>query len=170
MAQAIVGWRKPSGVTLPNAQETSSNPASAKSQADLPFTDVRQLARVPGITPEWAASVAPLTTVHGSDKVNVLTARADVLAALPGVDMNRAAAFLRSRGALPVEAAHAAAMLGTAQDYIDVRNGPVLSAHLRAELVNGVRQAAQAVIFVTPQDVLPYHILIWNPLPSWPPE
>jgi general secretion pathway protein K len=170
MARAIVEWRSPPGVTPPNAQETSPNPAAARRAADMAFTDVRQLARVPGVTPEWAARVAPLTTVYGSDKVNALTAPAEVLAAVPGVDMDRAAAFVRSRGQFAVEAVRAAAMLGTTEDYIDVKNGSVLSVDLRATLVNGLQQAARSVIFVTPQGVAPYRILVWNDLPSLPPE
>ena len=35
MAQAIVEWRNPPGVTLPNAQVTSPNPAGAKRGADV---------------------------------------------------------------------------------------------------------------------------------------
>ena len=169
MAQAIVEWRNPPGVAPPNAQ-ASPNPAAANRRADVAFTDVRQLARVRGVTPEWAARVAPLTTVYGSDKVNALTAPAEVLAALPGVDMDRAAAFVRSRGQFAVEAAQAAAMLGTTEDYIDVKNGSILSVDLRATLVNGLQQAARSVIFVTPQDVVPYRILVWNDLASLPPE
>jgi hypothetical protein len=41
---------------------------------------------------------------------------------------------------------------------------------LRATLVNGLQQAARSVIFVTPQDVVPYRILVWNDLASLPSE
>ena len=171
LAQNIAEWRKPPASDVygptgpPDAAAASSNVSAIEIELNPPFTDVRQLARVPGMAAEWVAAVAPLTTVYGSETINPLTAPAEVLAALPGVDANRARAFLDQRHELPPNAAQLAALLGTAQRYVAVGTRPVLSVRLTAQLVNGVAQAARAVIVLMPNDALPYRILVWNPLP-----
>jgi general secretion pathway protein K len=171
LAQNIAEWRKPPASDVyaptgpPNASAAASNVPFIEIELNPPFTNVHQLARVPGMTPQLVAAIAPLTTVYGSETINPLTAPAEVLAALPGVDANRARAFLDQRRELPPNAAQLAALLGTPQRYIAVGTRPVLSVRLTAQLVNGVTQAAQAVIVLMAKDALPYRILVWNPLP-----
>ncbi len=172
LAQNIAEWRKPPASDVyaptgpPNATAPSSNVPNIEIELNPPFTDVRQLARVPGMAPEWVAAIAPLATVYGRETINPLTAPAEVLAALPGVDPNRAQAFVHRRRELAPDAVQlAAALLGTAERYVAVGKRPVLSMHLTAQLVNGFTQAARAVIVLMPNDALPYRILVWNPLP-----
>jgi general secretion pathway protein K len=47
------------------------------------FTDTRQLALIPGMTPEYLAAIGPLTTVFGYEKINGHTASREVMTALP---------------------------------------------------------------------------------------
>jgi general secretion pathway protein K len=68
-----------------------------KANPVLPFTDIRQLALIPGMAPEWVTAIEPLTTVYGNETVNPLSAPAHVIAALPGVDPARVQAFLQMR-------------------------------------------------------------------------
>jgi general secretion pathway protein K len=170
LAQAIAQWRKPPASDVygptgpPNASAAASNVPVIETELNPPFTDVHQLARVPGMTPEWVAAIAPLTTVYGSETVNPLTAPAEVLAALPGVDASRTRAFVERRHEFAADPAQLASLLGTAQKYVGVSTRPVLSVHVTATLVNGFSQAARAVIVLMPRDVLPYRILVWDPL------
>jgi len=166
IAQAIVESRQPADGNRTNVPPGSQNGGGAVAR-ELVFTDARQLVRVPGMAPEWVAAVAPLMTVYGSETVNPLTAPAAVLAALPGVDMNRASAFLQRRRELPADAARLASMLGTPQKYLDVTSHSIVSVRLIARTTNGVTQGAHAIIALVPGDLLPYRILAWNPLPSW---
>ena len=167
IAQAIAELRQPADGGRANVPPGSQNGGGGETERELVFTDVRQLARVPGMAPKWVAAVAPLTTVYGSETVNPLTAPAEVLAALPGVDMNRASAFLQRRRELPADPARLASMLGTAQEYLDVKSHSIVSVRLIARTTNGFTQGAHAVIVMVPKDLLPYRILVWSPLPSW---
>ena len=86
IARAIVEWRGPVDADRPNAPPDPPDGSAKKTNVDQPFTDIRQLAQIPGMPPEWVTAIAPLATVYGSETVNPLTAPARVLAALPGVD------------------------------------------------------------------------------------
>jgi general secretion pathway protein K len=153
IAQRIVEQRRP----------TTGDRAPS---ADRPFTDVRQLARVPGMEPEWALAVAPLTTVFGTATVNPLTAPAEVIAALPGVDQGQLDAFLETRRTSLGEASVLVATLGPTQRYLQVKTQQIVSVHLTATLVDGYTDAAQAIIVRLPADTQPYRVLVWDPLPS----
>ena len=79
------------------------------------------------MAPEWVSAIAPLTTVYGSETLNPLTAPEAVIAALPGVDASRVTAFVQMRRNFPTEATRLVAMLGTAQQYFEVKTRPVVS-------------------------------------------
>jgi general secretion pathway protein K len=164
MAQAIAQWRKELLAERPGTAPAPPNSDAKKAEPGQIFTNIRQLARVPGVAPERVAAAAPLMTVYGSETVNPLTASAEVLAALPGVDMGRATTFVQRRRELAGDAAQLAATLGTAKDYLAIKTPPVLSVHLVARLSNGFKRAAHTVIVLMAKDSPPYRILVWNPL------
>lgn len=159
VAQSIVNWRN-----LLASKSTGSSRAHQSN--DGFFTDVDQIAEVPGMRPEWVAAIRPLTTVFGADTVNPLTAPAGVIAALPGVDRDRLAAFVAARRSDPNDAARLAAMLGPAQRFVAPKPQRVASVRLAATLANGYATAAKAVIVLLPHDRLPYYVLVWTRLPS----
>jgi general secretion pathway protein K len=166
VARAIDEWRKPAHANRSNAAPESPDQSAKKTNVDQPFTDIRQLARIPGIAPEWVGAIAPLATVYGSETVNPLTAPARVLAALPGVDASRLQAFLQMRRGHPTDATGLIAMLGEAQQYLEVKTPPVVSVHLTATLANGFAQAARAVVVPAPEGSQPYRLLLWTPIAS----
>jgi general secretion pathway protein K len=167
IAQTIAELRQPADGNRANVPPGSQNGGGGETTRELVFTDVRQLARVPGMAPEWVAAVAPLATVYGSESVNPLTAPAEVLAALPGGDMQRASAFVQRRRELAADAARLASILGTPQKYLDVTSHSIVSVRLVARTTNGFTQGAHAVIVMVPKDLSPYRVLAWSPLPSW---
>jgi general secretion pathway protein K len=134
---------------------------------DRPFSDVRQLARLPGIsdwpTP-WLDALAGVTTVFGNETVNPLTAPGDVVAALPEMDGGRLAAFLEARRASPTDERRIIASLGPAQRYAKVAKRKASRVLIRATTGDGYAVAAQAVIVLLPQDIQPYRVLAWNPV------
>jgi len=140
----------------------SPRPANTTTAAPAPpFSDLAQLASMPGMSPDWIAALAPLATVFGGDTVNPLTAPPGVIAALPGVDADQIDAFLKARRA----AANADAlvqMIAPAQRYLTVRPWRVASVDLNARLASGYASAARAVIVVLPQDSQPYRVLVWT--------
>jgi type II secretory pathway component PulK len=150
LARRIVERRKPGRP----ANTTTAVPAP-------PFTEVAQLASIPGMSPDWIAALVPLATVFGGDTVNPLTAPPGVIAALPGLDANRIDAFLKARrGGANADAL--VQMIAPAQRYLSVKSQRVASVDLSARLASGYASAARAVIVVLPQDSQPYRILTWT--------
>jgi general secretion pathway protein K len=145
----------------------SGDVVERRSRSELPFTDVRQLAVVPGMAPDWIAAVAPLVTVFGNETVNPLTAPAAVIAALPGVDQGRLEAFLAMRRTASPDADRLGNMLGPAQQYVSTKPQKVASVELAARLPDGYTTAARAVITLLPQDSQPYRVLLWQPMASF---
>jgi general secretion pathway protein K len=161
VAQSIVNWR-----SLLASKAPGPSRAPRHQSTDGFFTDVDQIAEVPGMRPEWVAAIRPLTTVLGAETVNPLTAPAGVIAALPGVDRDRLAAFLAARRSDPNDAARLATMLGPAQRFVAPKPQRVASVRLAATLANGYATAAKAVIVLLPHDRQPYYVLVWTRLPS----
>jgi hypothetical protein len=117
------------------------------------------------MAPEWIAAIMPLTTVYGEQTVNPLTAPPGVIAALPGIDGQRAAAFTKARRSSPSDADRLVPLLEPARQYLAVKPQRVASVNLAAELASGYTTTAHAVIVVLPQDSQPYRVLIWTPMP-----
>ena len=162
VAQRIVD-RRSGNASRPDGAGRPSN--EAPQMPSTPFADIAQLVSIQGMEPNWIAAIAPLTTVFGDQTVNPLTAPADVIAALPGVDAQRVAAFLNARRSSPLDADRLVRILGPAQQYLAVKPQRVASVDLAAELANGYATTAHAVIVVLPQDSQPYRVLTWTPMP-----
>ncbi len=179
VAQRIVVWRRqingqgadagadpangsnngrPAGARPPNG-------SAKKPDEQQPFADLRDLAQVPGMAPEWLAAMAPLATVFGSETVNPLTASAGVIAALPGVNNVQLEAFLAARRSNPTDAERLIAMFGSGQSYLAAKPQRVVAVELAAALPDGYATLAHAIIVLLPQDSQPYRVLVWKPLP-----
>jgi general secretion pathway protein K len=165
-AQRIVQWRNRDNAGPPGTPAPQGNLAIKDQSMGQPFADVLEIAQVPGVAPQWVAAMAPLTTVFGAATVNPLTAPADVIAALPGVDRVQLAAFLALRRASPNNAEGISAALGPAQRFLAEKREQVVGVELAAMLPDGYAAAARAVIVLMAQDTQPYRILVWKPLPS----
>ena len=165
VAQRIVDRRGPGKAASPDNAGRPSSEARQMSSTGRPFTDIGQLQSIPGMAPDWIVAIAPLTTVFGEQTVNPLTAPPGVIAALPGVDAQRVAAFLRARRSSPSDADRLVPILGPAQQYLAVKPQRVASVELTAALASGYAATAHAVIVVLPQDSQPYRVLIWTPMP-----
>jgi general secretion pathway protein K len=167
VAQRIVERRYPGNKAPPDTTPGSANGAAKMPGADQqPFSDIRQLQLIPGMSPDWVAAMAPLATVFGGEAVNPLTAPPGVIAALPGVDKGQVDAFLKARRSSPSDSDRLMRMVGSAQQYLAVKPQRVASVELVAELPSGFAVAARAVIVVLPQDSQPYRVLVWTPVPS----
>jgi general secretion pathway protein K len=167
VAQRIVERRYTGNKARPDATLGSPNGTTGTLQVDQqPFSDVRQLQLVPGMSPDWVAALAPLATVFGGETVNPLTAPPGVIAALPGIDKAQADAFLNTRRSFPADADRLLRMVGAAQQYLAVKPQRVASVALTAQLDDGYAVGARAVIVVLPQDSEPYRVLVWTPVPS----
>lgn len=161
-----------------NPQATAQNQQSDQSQTNprgkgdkassnvMPFTDIRQLLNVPGVTPDLVAAAAPYITVFGGEKLNALSASPAVLAALPGMDNDSVAGFVDARRNISGDGSQLLSMLGGAQTYVIADGKKVASVVVRARVADGYSAAAQAVIVLSSQDAQPYRMLAWNPWPA----
>ncbi len=178
IAQSIEAWRARDGADQATAEaQPSSDPtpndgaapqatAGGKSANGLrSFTDIRQLAQVPGMAPNYLAAIIPLTTVFGDDKVNAMTASADVIAALPGISEAQLEALLEARRHPPIADGEFQQILGQAQDYLKLKARPVALVELTARLLDGYTLAVRAVIVLVPHDNQLYRVLAWTPVP-----
>jgi general secretion pathway protein K len=165
IAQRVVERRAPNNTAKPDAGGHPPNQAPQPSSANQPFADIGQLRSIPDMAPEWIAAIMPLTTVYGEQTVNPLTAPPGVIAALPGIDGQRAAAFTKARRSSPSDADRLVPLLEPARQYLAVKPQRVASVNLAAELASGYTTTAHAVIVVLPQDSQPYRVLIWTPMP-----
>lgn len=169
VAQRIVARRETE--TQPRSDEMAKSPAPAgKSDqpsappAAMPFTDVGQLADVPGMQPEWITAMAPMVTVFGGEAVNPLTASVAVLRALPSFDASRLEAFLDMRNTPFVDPDRLAFVLGPAQKYLKVQQNNVVAVDLIANTTDGYMAAAKAYIVLLRDDKQPYRVLAWTPV------
>jgi general secretion pathway protein K len=178
VAQRIVQWRRQlngpgtdAGAGPPNrlnnGRSAGAGPPNGANKPDeqQPFADLRDLAQVAGMAPEWLAAMAPLATVFGSETVNPLTASARVIAALPGVNNVQLEAFLAARRSNPTDADRLIAMFGSGQSYLAAKPQRVVAVELAAALPDGYATLAHAIIVLLPQDSQPYRVLVWKPLP-----
>jgi general secretion pathway protein K len=123
--------------------------------------------QIAGMRAQWLAAIAPLTTIYGSETVNVLTAPRAVIAALPGVDANRLEAFLAERRVASSDTTRLTQMLGPAQAYVSAKPQRIAAVELRATLAHSQTNTiagARAVIAVLPQDSEPYRVLMFTPV------
>lgn len=164
IAKRIVERRTSNNAAKPDDGTRLYNQAPQPSSNDQPFADIRELRSIPNMDPKWIAAIAPLATVYGDQSVNPLTAPLGVIAALPGVDPQRAAAFIKARRSSPVDADRLISLLGPARQYLAVKPQLVASVDLTAELASGYSATAHAVIVVLPQDSQPYRVLVWTPM------
>jgi general secretion pathway protein K len=128
-----------------------------------PFTDVRQLAAIPGMRPEWINAVAPLVTVYGGEAVNPLTAPVAVIRALPFFEEARLESFLDLRASRSADGERLAFLLGRTQQYLKIQERQVIAVDLVAGTRDGYSASAKGFIVLLSGDKQPYRVLAWNP-------
>jgi general secretion pathway protein K len=164
IAQDIVAARKKDdGKPAQNAAPAQNPAASQADDEDGPFTDVRELAAIASVRPEWISAIAPMTTVFGSETVNPLTAPADVIGVLPGMDEGRVRAFLDLRRRVPDDSKQLLAALGPAQKYAADSARQAVGVSIDARASDGYRAKAKAIIVAVDGDSQPYRVLAWTP-------
>jgi general secretion pathway protein K len=148
-----------------NPAAGQTDPAANKPDSFRSFTDVRQLSQIPGMTADYLDALSPLTTVFGDDKVSALAAPPEVIGALPNMNPGRRDAFIEARQSTALTDDRVKQMLGTASDYVKLGARPVALVEMTARLLDGYMAAAEAVIVVVPDDIQPYRVLAWTPVP-----
>jgi len=168
LADRIIGWRTRSKTNAPvnanaNAASNAAPGAAAKPGGDegalylaaglnyaprgAPFAHVDELSLVLGATPAFVERVLPFVTVFGkSADVDVLVARPEVIAALPGMTPEVLSDFLKRRSSLPRDPKAIAAALGPAKDAATLPESKVYRVLSTLRFADGRRTSSEAVI------------------------
>jgi len=173
IAQAIEAWRQRDrpGAASPQARNTPQTAAGQAGAATPPakdngfrsFTDLRELVQVPGMTRDYLDGIAPLATVYGDEKLNIMSAPPEVLATLPGVAPAQVSSIMEMRGHSLLTTDWVQRTLGPASEYVKTDARPVASVVLVVRLIDGYVQANKAVVVALLNDKQPYRVLAWRP-------
>jgi len=149
-----------------SAIQAPDKPEGAAQQEDYglrAFTDIRQLAPLPGMKREYFDAIRSFVTVFGNSKPDGRTAPLEVISALPGMNGENARAFIEARGdAISEEVL--LQLLGPAKDYVRLKSQPVGKIELNIKLLDGYSTRAVAFITIVQGDRLPYRVLAWTPI------
>lgn len=162
-ADRIVGWRTPLAGGAPDA-ETPLYQSAGKSYGPRhgPFQSVDELGLVVGLPARVIDRALPYLTVYsGRGQINVLSAPAAVLAALPGITPDRLQLLIGERDqSVPQDVMRA--QLGTAANYVSLQAGATDRVTVDMRFTSGRRVRAEAVVLVLDQDTEPYRVLSWR--------
>jgi general secretion pathway protein K len=163
-ADRIIGWRSK------GAPEGQNDEAAAYRTAGLhyaprqaPFADVGELWLVLGLPPALVERALPFVTVFsGLPTVNVLDARPEVVAALPGMSADRLYSVLSQRGTGPQNAQFVMGLLGPTQAAAITSGSKATRVTVGIGFDNGRRVGAEAVILPLQDADQPFRILSWR--------
>nr|WP_312030670.1 type II secretion system protein GspK [Methylosinus sp. H3A] len=129
------------------------------------FTNVDQLAQIPGVQAEYARLVAPYVTVFGEATVNAATAPAETLRLLPQITEARIERLLTARAERSLQAPDYEGILGPAVRYAKPADHSVARLEIAVALADGFASEAEAIIVTLPKDSEPYRILAFRQSP-----
>lgn len=162
-ALAISRRREPAEATAPKAAQKPES--SERRHFDQIFTNVDQLAQIPGVQAEYARLVAPYVTVFGEATVNAATAPAETLRLLPQITEARIERLLTARAERSLQAPDYEGILGPAVRYAKPADHSVARLEIAVALADGFASEAEAIIVTLPKDSEPYRILAFRQSP-----
>lgn len=164
-ADRIIGWRSKGGEAKDPDQETAAYRTAGLNYAprQAPFASVSELWLVLGLPQALVERALPFVTVFsGIATVDVLDARSEVVASLPGMTADRLYAVLSQRGTGPQNAQFVLGLLGPAQGAATAEGSKATRVTVRIGFDNGRRVRAEAVILPVADADEPFRILSWQ--------
>jgi general secretion pathway protein K len=162
LAASLIEWRDRRAAALGIAMRRPA--ARLSDEPTGPFFALEELKRVPGVTPDIYAAIAPYLTVWSKQPVpDPRTASRPVLLTIPGADPTRVDAWLALRdtqqAAAPVPRDFASGLVPTNLTR------PIVTVHAEARIA-GARFLRSAVAVVTGDPRDPVHMLAWEREPQ----
>jgi general secretion pathway protein K len=160
-ADRVVAWR----TAQPDGQDSE---ASAYRMARLgyqprgaKFPHINELALVRDLPTPLVERALPFVTVYsGRAQVNVLDAASEVVAALPGMTLDRVNTFLAARLASPENVK--TLLPNEAQQYATIEGSKAVRVFVRLVFDNGHQENAEVVILIVEDGEKPFAILSWR--------
>ena len=160
----ILAWR-----TKPDPNVDNAEPAAYKTAGlpypprQAPFNDTLELSLVLGLSPDVAERILPDVTIFsGVAKVDVVSADAEVLAALPHMTPVILQRALDARAAAPDDGQGLLTALGPAREGAGLEAGKAFRAEIEVDLGRGRRVEADVVFQLNDGDAEPYDVLYWR--------
>lgn len=168
-ADRIVGWRTPLAA---NTQDTEAaiyqSAGKAYGPRHGPFQSVDEVALVVGLPPQFIDRALPYLTVYsGQTGINVMSAPAAVIAALPGITPDRVQLLVGERDLAmaqdnPMSQDAIRSQLASAANYVSLQPSAANRITVDMRFPSGRRMRAQAVVMVVDKDTEPYRVLSWR--------
>jgi general secretion pathway protein K len=166
-ADRIIAWR-----TQAVAQTIDTNPEDSFYRSaglsytprHAPFAHVGELWLVHGIPSVFIGRMLPYVTVFsGQAQIDIVDAAPQVIAALPGMSPQVLQGILAARQAGTLDKESLAGLLvGSGQSMAAADAGKSFRVGVRVEFDNGRRSAAEAVILLPDDGLVPYRVLSWR--------
>lgn len=126
----------------------------------IAFRNVAELRLVPGMTRRIYQAVAPLVTVYTfSDRIDPVTAPAEVLRSLPGVTPQQVDAYLAARAQIGVQPTALPPLPG-AERFLALSSPQAVTIRAEAETASGASFVREATVALTGNP--PYRYLSWR--------
>jgi general secretion pathway protein K len=159
IAAAIINWRSGGGTTPTDA--ATIPPDAGAAPMPRQFFDVGELAQIPGISRELYQRAAPFLTVYSfSPYINPMTAPAEVLRSLPGVNEAAIESFLASRTGSNGDPATASQVPAAGDIAVAPLSTVMITA--RAQSASGARFTREAVVSLAASPNAPFTVLAWG--------
>jgi len=163
-ADRIIGWRS-KGEGDNRSKEITAYRTAGLSYVprQASFANVGELWLVLGLPPVLVERALPFVTVFsGLPTVDVLDARPEVVASLPGMSADRLYAVLSQRGEGPQNAQFVLGLLGPAQSAATIEGSKAARVTVHISFDDGRRVGAEAVILPLKDADEPFRILSWQ--------
>jgi general secretion pathway protein K len=166
-ADRIIAWRTPASTkNLDTDPENSFYRSSGLSYTPrhAPFVHVGELWLVYSIPSALIERMLPFVTVfNGRAQIDVVDAAPQVIAAMPGMTSETLQAILEARNAGELNKQSLATLLGVSgQQFATVEGGKAMRVGVRIDFDNGRHSAAEAVILLPDEGLVPYRVLSWR--------
>ena len=163
-ADHIVGWRTKPDPNADNGEVSAYKTAGlAYPPRQAPFNDPLELGLVRGLPPETVERILPDVTIfNGTTQVDVVTADAEVLAALPSMTPDILQKVLTARASNPEDSQGLMKLLGPARDGASIEAGKAFRAQITVDLGRGRDVEAEVVFRLNDGDEEPYSVLYWR--------
>lgn len=161
-ADRIIAWRAPLKAGTADA-DADLYRSSGKDYGPRhgPFQQTNEIGLVAGLPPYLVDKVLPYLTVYsGQPQVNVLSAPAQVLAAVPGLTPERLQSLLSLRVGTPQDVVNA--QLGIAANYVTMSASSADRVEVDVRFTSGNQYHSAADILVVDGDTEPYRVLSWR--------
>jgi general secretion pathway protein K len=162
-ADRIIGWR----TTPRKEQDLEAQAYQAARLGYQPrggkFPHANELSLVRDLPAALVERALPFVTVYsGRPQVSVLDAAPEVIAALPGMTMDRLNAVLAQRQTAPQQKQALLSLLGNARQYATTDASMASRVKVRIAFDNGQQSTSEVVILVFDEGDEPFSVLSWR--------